>query len=234
MRKPDPRKKCALRRFGSPPALRRGGWLPLLLLAVETPTACIVMTQAGSWCQPLKCLERLSNGGRGVTPLSLGEEGFCPQRNGGRRGLACTPPSEATFGREADCPRGCVTGRKWRPEEARRASEMAAGGGSCSRRPCGFALPHGHLLQDPPPASPFHHCSPWPPRGWIPCPSHILSCSRPRFGMWPRKGYPPLDPPCQHCVEGKTPSPPERGALTPALHWTSFKGILKAGPQGPA
>ena len=92
--------------------------------------------------------------------LSLGRGHVCLPRNACRRGLTGTPPSEATFRCEADCTRGCVAGRKWRPEEARRVSEMAAEGEAGSRRPCGFALPHGHLLQDPPPASPFHHSHP--------------------------------------------------------------------------
>ena len=61
----------------------------------------------------------------------------------------------------------------------------------------------------------------WPPRGWIPCPSHILSSSRPRVQKWPRKGVYMFGPSCHHCLGGKQGLPPERGALTPTLHWTT-------------
>ena len=70
-------------------------------------------------------------------------------------------PSEATFRGEADGTRGCVAGRKWRPEEARRVSEMAAEGEAGSRRPCGFALPHGSSTASlPHQLPPFHHTHP--------------------------------------------------------------------------
>ena len=169
------------------------------------------MTQAGSWGQPLKCLERLSNGGRGVTPLSLGEEGFCPQRNAGRRGLTCTPPSEATFRREADCTRGCVAGRECSPGKVR-VSVVEMGKLKVDLAVDGHEARRSHMAVycKIPLQRPFRSLA-WPPQRATSCPPRTLSCCRPRVGMCPRKGGYTLDPSCPHRVGGKTPPPPERG-----------------------
>ena len=78
--------------FGSPPASRRGGWLPLLLLAVETPTAWIVMTQAGPWGpafkMPLKDVQRRT---WCYPPLS-GEGGVLPVTQCLQEGYNAYPP----------------------------------------------------------------------------------------------------------------------------------------------
>ena len=51
--------------------------------------------------------------------LSLEGRVFCPRRNAGRGGLMGGTPCEATFRTEADCTRGCVTGRECSAEKAR-------------------------------------------------------------------------------------------------------------------